>query len=80
MSYGPKKFAYMAVCLWKWELLRLGGEYDALLYADLDFDLLPASLHAAAVAAQWAVSLPRLAAQATRFGWRIVGYRDVTTP
>ena len=79
--------------LWKWELLRL-GEYDAVLFTDIDVDLLPkmhefnmrsrgAEAAAATVASYWQSQLPPLVERArarTLPRLRIVGTADSTTP
>lgn len=56
------------VTLWKWELLRLGADYDAILYSDLDVDLLPLRPMdqidlARRVADEWSARLPPLIAR-----------------
>ena len=45
--------------LYKWELFSL-TRLDAVLFADLDVDLFPPRLSAAAVAAEWAARLPAI--------------------
>ena len=87
MSYNSSRFMRrMSVVFWKWELLRLGDEYDAILFLDLDVDALPSTSEggrAAAVAHEWAAELPNLVASARAKpggGFVIVGYSEVTTP
>ena len=88
MSYDAKYMRRMVVQLWKWELFRL-GEYDVLLYSDLDVDLLPPptpgipwSRMLESVAAEWAQGLHQLmpkppGAEASHVH---MGYADATTP
>ena len=52
--------------LYKWELLRLADQFDAILFTDLDVDVFPPSLQAAAVASEWLAALPGLVEQAQR--------------
>lgn len=81
MSYHPKYIQRGYVFLWKWELFRL-DEFDAILHADLDVDLLPPGARPAPVIAhEWATRLPPLAelARGPR-GLRQLGYADATTP
>ena len=63
--------------LYKWELFSL-TRLDAVLFADLDVDLFPPRLSAAAVAAEWAARLPAI------FGARppihLVGRPDFSSP
>jgi len=63
MSYNPRYMRRMGQVLYKWELLRL-SEYDAILFADLDVDLLPANAHPDRVGREWAARLPQLLEQA----------------
>ena len=85
MSYNAEKIRAMYVTLWKWELMRLRN-LEAILFADLDIDLLPDATQAAAVAAEWAVRVPQLllelheGTRADDEGVSYVGYGDVTTP
>lgn len=78
MSYHPQKIRSMYVTLWKWELVRM-HHLDAILFADLDIDLLPDPAKAAAIAAEWMRRLPRQLATRDR-RVRYIGYGDVTTP
>lgn len=67
-----------------------GGElgFDALLFSDLDVDLLPShDVSAAAVAAEWRTALPPLirqsrgsASSSGKRRLRVLGYGDVTSP
>ncbi|KAL3898711.1 MAG: hypothetical protein SGPRY_012785, partial [Prymnesium sp.] len=52
--------ARMGTTLYKWELMSLGADYDAVLYTDLDVNVMPESLNPATVGAMWARSLPSL--------------------
>ena len=84
MSYNPAYVRSHLVTLYKWELLRL-HKYDAVLFVDLDVDLLPAHggsnlATAAAVQREWALRLPALRGHANTHGLRIVGYGDLTSP
>ena len=78
MSYNAQHMRTAQVFLWKWELLRLGAEYDAILFSDLDVDLLPArqanggggalgrataALMATRIASEWAERVPGLIAR-----------------
>ena len=65
MSYNPQYIRRMAIGLYKWELWRLGHSYDAVLYADVDADVMPTYPRAAdatLVAREWARRLPALMA------------------
>ena len=82
MSYHPAKIRGMWPTLWKWELTRL-HEYHAILYVDLDIELLPAPGVTAAIAAEWVSRLPRLKLQrraSKAFHGHYVGYGDITAP
>lgn len=48
------------VTLYKWELMALGNRYDAILFSDLDVDLLPRDIRVPAVRADWESMLPSL--------------------
>ena len=91
MSYNEQRVRAAYVMLWKWELLRLGGEYDAILFSDLDVDLMPtwglsegvtqSLVHA--VGPEWAEQLPKLMnrkASGDESGLLMLGYSDATTP
>ena len=56
-------FDRLASTLYKWECVRLAAEGDALLFTDLDVDILPTSLDAASVGREWAKELPPLIAR-----------------
>jgi hypothetical protein len=66
MSYDQQHMQAGQVFLYKWELLRLGRELDAVLYSDLDVDLYPELLPPqpqrlpSHVALEWSVRLPKL--------------------
>ena len=97
MSYNSSAFmSRMAVVMWKWELWRHGlseeggkaSGYNAILFADLDVDVLPsgASFQTANTAAasglanEWSTELPKLVAASKKAdGPSIVGYGEVTT-
>ena len=67
----------MASTLYKWELMRLGDEYDAILFTDLDVDMMPSGVNnAAAVRERWVRTLPRL----RRRGVRLVATADAASP
>ena len=83
MSYYPNYIRRGYVFLWKWEYWRLGREFDAVLHADLDVDLLPSPTLAPRIATEWSERLPPLVSLARRSGadsLRMLGYSDVSTP
>ena len=84
MSYNARTIRLGQVNLWKWELLSLGASYEAVLYADLDVDLLPldAAADAQLIALEWAARLPALLSRTARATppRHHVGYADSTTP
>ena len=65
MSYNPAYMRRMSKALFKWELMRL-STYSAILFSDLDVDLLPAFVRgreaeeAEEVSREWEVRLPEL--------------------
>ena len=98
MSYNSSAFmSRMAVVMWKWELWRHGlseeggkaSGYNAILFADLDVDVLPSGASfqttntaaASQLANEWSTELPKLVAASKKAdGPSIVGYGEVTTP
>ena len=81
MSYHPAYVQRHETTLWKWELLRLGHRYDAVLHTDVDTDILPSpGPSAAQVAAEWVRELPPLVARSRRGRLRLLGFADITTP
>lgn len=56
----------MGTTLYKWELMAHGSMYDALLFSDLDVELLPPWLNPAAVAAEWSHHLVDLVGRTKR--------------
>ena len=90
MSYGPEYVRPRIGVFWKWELLRLGKDYDAVLFTDMDVDLAKRpSLdgahymkHMRDTARQWMQSLPRLVARSKvePRPLRMLCYGDVTSP
>ena len=88
MSYNARYIERGQSFLYKWELLRL-SEYDAVLHADLDIDLMPYYAHPPTIAREWASKLPALlararhgpsaAADASPRRLHIVGYHDSST-
>ena len=65
--------------LYKWELIR-HAEYDAVLFSDLDVELLPLQHDAALLRAEWATQLPLLVAAARGAPGMMVGSADSNTP
>ena len=65
----------------KWQLMRL-THFSAVLFADLDVDLLPPELwhRHAALRALWSTSLPALLSASLRGGVRIVVTADHVSP
>ena len=64
-AFGTSKQAMawldrMGTTLYKWELMAQGDKYDALLFSDLDMELLPPWLHYGNVANEWASQLTNL--------------------
>ena len=92
MSYGPAYVQSHAGVLWKWELMRLGREYDAVLFTDMDVDLakrpsLDGARHTSQMRAtveQWIHTLPQLVARSRveppAQPLRMLCYGDVTSP
>ena len=86
MSYNPAYIRRGYVFLWKWELWRLGHEFDAVLHSDLDVDLLPSPRLAPEVALEWAAQLPPLVQRASAGtglhgeGLRMLGYANSWSP
>ena len=82
MSYNPEYMQRMHTTLHKWELLRLGNQYDAIFFTDADVDVQPvyAQHSAAQTAHHWATRLPPLVARARHGRLRCVGYPDATSP
>ena len=66
----------MGVLLYKFELWRLGSEYDAILFSDLDVDLyppLPIAPDPNLVARAWGKQLRRVVSLARRRSLHIAG-------
>ena len=87
MSYYPAYIWRGYVFLWKWELWRLGHEFDAVLHSDLDINLLPAPHLAPKIALEWARKLPPMVKRASPGAggaqgerMHMVGYADASTP
>jgi hypothetical protein len=88
VSTGPEYMRRMQVTIHKWELLRLGEAYDAILFTDLDVDVMPSHADAAAVAREWSTHLPPLAARRGRAKGRrrldrrlhLLSFGDATSP
>ena len=84
MSYDPKYMRSHMGTLYKWDVFRLVDQdhsFDALLFTDIDVDVMPHdAAKAAAISAEWAKRLPPLLARARRDGLRYVGYGDLTSP
>ena len=64
MSYNSAYMRRMEPTIFKWELMRLGSKYDAILFSDIDVDLLPSAVDTAMAANEWMVRLPRVFAHA----------------
>ena len=85
MSYNPTYMHRMGKVLYKWELMRQ-TEYDAIVFADLDVDLMPAfggsGESSEEVGREWAARLPELvgAARHPTLPFHLLGYGDLTSP
>ena len=87
MSYNPEYMRRMSKVLFKWELMRQ-SDYAAILFSDLDVDLLPAfergreAAEAEEVSREWEVRLPELltAARHPDTPFNLMGYGDLTSP
>ena len=87
MSYNPEYMRRMSKVLFKWELMRQ-NDYAAILFSDLDVDLLPAfergreAAEAEEVSREWEVRLPELltAARHPDTPFNLLGYGDLTSP
>ena len=87
MSYNPAYMRRMSKVLFKWELMRQ-SDYAAILFSDLDVDLLPTfvrgqeAAEAAEVSREWEVRLPELLRAATNSStpFNLLGYGDPTSP
>ena len=87
MSYNPEYMRRMSKVLFKWELMRQ-NDYAAILFSDLDVDLLPAfergreAAEAEEVSREWEVRLPELltAARHPDTPFNLMGYGDLTSP
>ena len=87
MSYNPAYMRRMSKVLFKWELMRQ-SDYAAILFSDVDVDLLPAfvrgreAAEAAEVSREWGVRLPEIlnAARHPTTPFNLLGYGDPTSP
>ncbi len=87
MSYDPEYIRRMAKVLFKWELMRQ-NDYAAILFSDLDVDLLPSfvrgqeAAEAERVSHEWGARLPELlrAAGHPTTPFNLLGYGDATSP
>ena len=87
MSYNPAYMRRMSKVLFKWELMRQ-SDYAAILFSDLDVDLLPAFVRGREaeevekVSREWGVRLPELlsAARHPTTPFNLLGYGDPTSP
>ena len=87
MSYNPAYMRRMEPTLYKWELLRLGREFNAILFSDLDVELLPSTVNVRAAAREWLSKLPSLIVRANHATHRpaqkklrFLGFSDITSP
>ena len=83
MSYNAAFMRRMHVVFWKWELVRLGNEYDAIVFLDLDVDALATTGEggaAASIAREWSSRVGELVRLARANGPVLVGYAEITTP
>ena len=87
MSYNPAYIRRMSKVLFKWELMRQ-SDYAAILFSDVDVDLLPVfergsdAAEAEKVSREWEVRLPELLAAARHpdTPFNLLGYGDLTSP
>ena len=87
MSYNPAYMRRMSKVLFKWELMRQ-SDYAAILFSDLDVDLLPTFVRGQEakevekVSREWGVRLPELlsAARHPTTPFNLLGYGDQTSP
>ena len=87
MSYNPGYMRRMSKVLFKWELVRQ-NDYAAILFSDVDVDLLPAFVRgreaeeADEVSRMWGIQLPKLlnAAKHPTTPFNLMGYGDPTSP
>ena len=62
-SQARQWLSHLGPTLYKWELMRLGVDYDAILFTDIDVDVLPPSMRPRVVAEEWLHMLPKLVRQ-----------------
>ena len=87
MSYNPAYMRRMSKVLFKWELMRQ-SDYAAILFSDLDVDLLPTFVRGQEakevekVSREWGMRLPELlsAARHPTSPFNLLGYGDPTSP